>query len=75
MTMELRVGRKFPPTCRRHGTVGRLTSNRKRVLAEYAAMIAAGERVSWAELARRCGLHSYRDARRTISDLERFGRI
>lgn len=52
---------------------GRMTHRRQQVLATYADAIAQGERVSWAELARRCGLHSYNDARRIIMDLRRMG--
>lgn len=54
---------------------GRMTHRRKQVLAEYVDAAASGERVSWAELARRCGLHSYNDARRIIRDLERMNAI
>lgn len=52
---------------------GLMTHRRQQVLAEYGQAISAGERVSWAELARRCGLHSYNDARRIISDLKKMG--
>lgn len=52
---------------------GLMTHRRRQVLAEYADAAARGERISWAELARRCGLHSYNDARRVIRDLERMG--
>lgn len=54
---------------------GRMTTRRQQVLAEYACMIADGKRVSWAELARRTGLHSYNDARRIIRDLEKIGAL
>ena len=54
---------------------GHMTQRRKQVLATYSAAISRGERVSWAELARRCGLHSYNDARRIIRDLERMGKL
>jgi len=50
-----------------------MTHRRQQVLAEYADAIANGDRVSWAEIARRCGLHSYNDARRIISDLKKMG--
>lgn len=53
----------------------RMTHRRRQVLDVYTNAIRRGERVSWAELARRCGLHSYNDARRIIRDLERMGRI
>jgi DNA-binding IclR family transcriptional regulator len=50
-----------------------MTRTRRRVLEELAAAAANGEELRLAELARRCGLHSYRDARRTKRDLERLG--
>lgn len=50
-----------------------MTTRRKQVLAEYLDAASNGERISWAELARRCGLHSYNDARRIISDLKKMG--
>lgn len=52
---------------------GRMTHRRQQVLQTYAEAIASGQRVSWAELARRCGLHSYNDARRIICDLKKIG--
>lgn len=48
---------------------GQMTHRRRQVLAEYQAMAARGERVRLAELARRCGLYDYRDARRILNDL------
>lgn len=54
---------------------GQLTQRRQQVLAEYADAIANQQRVSWAELARRCGLHSYNDARRIIADLKKMGAL
>lgn len=54
---------------------GTMTHRRQQVLATYADAIAEGERVSWAELARRCGLHSYNDARRIMGDLKKLGAI
>lgn len=60
-------------------TIGRpplqMTRRRLDVLHEYSQAIEAGERISLAELARRCGLWSYRDARRMLDDLKRMGRI
>jgi predicted DNA-binding transcriptional regulator YafY len=52
-----------------------MTRRRLDVLHEYSQAIEAGERISLAELARRCGLWSYRDARRMLDDLKRMGRI
>ena len=52
-----------------------MTHNRRRILAEMAEASARGERISLAELARRTGLDSYRDARRTIKDIKRMGAL
>jgi hypothetical protein len=52
---------------------GQMTHRRRQVLAEYANAAQNGERISWAELARRTGLHSYSDARRIILDLRKMG--
>ena len=54
---------------------GQMTHRRQQVLAEYATAAKNGERISWAELARRTGLHSYNDARRIIRDLEKIGAL
>lgn len=52
-----------------------MTDRRKQVLAEYARTISEGSPVRLAEIARRCGLYDYRDARRAIDDLRRMGAI
>lgn len=52
-----------------------MTRNRQRILAAYADMAASGETVRLAEIARRCGLYSYRNARRTVRDLRRLGAL
>ncbi|HEV8407332.1 MAG TPA: hypothetical protein VGQ34_05300 [Sphingomicrobium sp.] len=52
-----------------------MTSRRQQVLQVYQERVELGEHVSLAELARRCGLWSYRDARRTLDDLKAMGRI
>lgn len=52
-----------------------MTHRRQQVLQAYADGIAQGDRPSWASLARRCGLHSYNDARRIIRDLQQMGQI
>lgn len=54
---------------------GQMTQNRRKVLAAYLDALASGERVSTSRIARRCGLHSYRDAKRTINDLKRYGMV
>lgn len=54
---------------------GRMTRNRQRVLDEYRRAVAKGEAITLARIARRCGLYSYREARRTIADLKRFGLV
>lgn len=52
-----------------------MTHRRQQVLAEIAQSVAHGEHVTLASLARRCGLHSYNDARRIMNDLKRIGAI
>lgn len=54
---------------------GQMTHRRQQILAEYADAAARGDRLSLAQLARRCGLHDYRDARRIVTDLKRLGAI
>ncbi len=51
---------------------GQKTQRRRQVLEAYAKERG---RISWAELARRTGLHSYNDARRIIRDLQKLGTI
>lgn len=52
---------------------GRMTHNRRAVLREIAEASARGEQIALAELARRCGLHNYQKARRTLRDIRRYG--
>jgi DNA-binding IclR family transcriptional regulator len=52
-----------------------MTRRRLDVLHEYSQAIEAGERISLAELARRCGISDYNSARRILNDLRRMGRI
>lgn len=52
---------------------GQMTHNRRAILREMAEASERGERISLAELARRCGLHDYRKARRTLDDIRRYG--
>jgi hypothetical protein len=52
-----------------------MTRRRKQVLSELADCVASGERVTMAELARRCRLYDYRDARRIVRDLNRMGAV
>ncbi len=54
---------------------GVMTHRRQQVLSEIADAVAQGEHVTLASLARRCGLHSYNDARRIMSDLKRLGAL
>lgn len=54
---------------------GQMTTRRRQVLESLADLAAQGEKPRWAEIARRCNLHSYNDARRIARDLERMGRI
>jgi hypothetical protein len=52
-----------------------MTRRRRQVLLELADLAASGERVTMAELARRCRLYDYRDARRIVKDLNRMGAV
>lgn len=52
---------------------GKMTHNRRAILRELAMASERGERVSLAELARRCGLYDYREARQTLADIRRYG--
>lgn len=52
-----------------------MTTRRRQVLEQYADMAAQRQPIRWAELARRCQLYSYNDARRIVRDLERMGAI
>lgn len=54
---------------------GQMTHRRRQVLEEYIDAAQDGRRISLAQLARRCGLHDYRDARRIVTDLKRLGAI
>lgn len=54
---------------------GQMTHRRRQVLEEYIDAAQDGERISLARIARRCGLHDYRDARRIVTDLKRLGAI
>jgi DNA-binding IclR family transcriptional regulator len=49
-----------------------MTARRQQVLE---IITEANDRLSWSEIARRCGLHSYVDARRITRDLQKMGRI
>lgn len=54
---------------------GQMTHRRRQVLEEYIGAARAGEPISLARLARRCGLYDYREARRIVSDLRKIGAI
>jgi len=54
---------------------GQMTHRRRQVLEAFADAAAHGERISWAALARRCGLYDYREARRIACDLRALGII
>lgn len=54
---------------------GKMTHRRRLVLERYSEAANAGERISLARMARECGLNSYRDARRTLQDLQRIGAL
>jgi len=53
----------------------RMTHRRQQVLAVYADRAVQGERISLAEVARRCGLYDYRDVRRIVGDLREMKKI
>lgn len=52
-----------------------MTHRRRQVLDELTELALNGSRVTTAELARRCGLYDYRDARRIIRDLKIMGAV
>jgi hypothetical protein len=52
-----------------------MTTRRRQVLEHMMDRSADGERLSFASLARRCGLYDYREARRIVTDLHRMGAI
>ncbi len=54
---------------------GAMTTRRRQVLDALADAAEGGERVTWARIARRCGLYDYRAARRIARDLEAMGRL
>jgi hypothetical protein len=51
---------------------GQMTHRRRQVLKALADASAQGERLSFANIARRCGLYDYREARRIVNDLRRL---
>lgn len=69
------TGRIKNSSNRRGRPPGLMTHNRRRVLEELSQAIARGERVSLSALARRCGLYSLNEARRTLRDLQRYGMV
>lgn len=52
-----------------------MTPRRSQVWNELAECEATGKRVTLTKLAERCGLYSYRDARRIVADLVRMGML
>lgn len=60
---------------RRGRPPGQMTRRRQQVLQAYSERVEQGERVSLAELARKCTLGHYRNARRVLNDLRRMGKI
>jgi hypothetical protein len=52
-----------------------MTHRRRQVLNHLTDCALNGERVTMAELARRCGLYDYRDVRRIVRDLNRMGAV
>jgi hypothetical protein len=45
-------------------------TRRRRMVLEV--IISSSERLSWCEIARRCGLHDFRDAKRIVRELHRI---
>lgn len=54
---------------------GQMTHRRRQVLVALTDEAANGRDVRWSEIARRCGLYSFRDAQRTARDLKMMGLI
>lgn len=54
---------------------GVMTHRRRQVFEHLSEAVARGEPLSFATLARRCGLYDYRDARRIVHDLKRMGAV
>lgn len=54
---------------------GRMTHRRTQVLERYVDAAADGQRISLARLARECGLYDYREARRVVRDLRKYGAL
>lgn len=52
-----------------------MTRRRKQVLAAYVEAAAEGMVPRWTELARRCGIYDYRNAKRIVKELKQLGRI
>lgn len=52
-----------------------MTQRRKQVLEAYSEQAASGVPVRLAELARRCGISDYRNAKRVVADLRRMQAI
>lgn len=50
-----------------------MTPLRAEVYAELTRCVSSGQRLTLAELARRCRLYDYRDARRVVEDLKKMG--
>lgn len=49
-----------------------MTKRRQQILREYENLAFHRQPVSYAELARRCGLFDYREARRIVNDLRKM---
>jgi len=54
---------------------GQMTHRRRQVLSEYRAMAERGERIRLAELARRCGIADYRNAKRIMREMRELALI
>lgn len=64
-----------PFEVRRGRPAYQMTPVRQRVYSELQRCVSNSERLTMAELARRCRLHDYRDARRVVTDLKAMGLV
>lgn len=70
---SVRARARVVPRPRRKREKKTMTHKRRRVLVALIEARERGELVTLAEIARRTGLHDYRDARRTVRDLQAMG--
>lgn len=62
--------------CKQRGRpAGQMTHRRQQVFEQLTQAAAKGEPLSFASLARRCGLYDYRDAKRIVNDLRKIAAL